>query len=462
MKEGKDRQNAAVFADEILGQTLSRALHRDQPVGCLNPEEMAALVDGRLQGEQRDRLMHHISACDRCYDIFILSAEMQEDMGKKRIVVFRPLALAASVLLVVLSIVIIYKSGISLKQEEPAYPSSETSGEFRPESMPKKAEAFKAAGDEEEVTTPSEEKPQPLAKQVTGKGADRRDESKYEETRRKRSGARGAKLEEPLQKEMKAKTATKATAEPLAEAVGEKKAAGREGEEKAEQRLQAPPPKAAQAAVGGTQEGEVLDSLDKDEPTWQEVDRLNLQQFPQRKYIPPKEQKHLFNEAINLTNKLGGELSEMQRQAHQKQDYSQIQNYQRRAGPFLNVVVQRGTNYVSPNITYFQQRSKPGSIEYRFYELARFGWYYHGTWYERGGNLAQTLRYLDTRKESEKVDPTDAKASKMGQQPGYPDKRLLGKWKKLQPRLSGIFREIADQTIEYLSQKSEPDKDERR
>jgi hypothetical protein len=373
--------------------------------------------------------MRHISACDRCYDTFILGVEIREDMGKKRNVVFRPLALAASVLLVVLSIVIIYKSGISPKKEELAYPAPETIEESRPESMPKKGEAaFKAAGDKEEVPPPAKARPQPRAKQVTGKETDSRDASKYGEDQAMRSRTRAVG--------------------------GTKKAAGREVEKRAGQRLKAPPPEAAQVAVGVTQEQKALHHLEEeaaeaegDDPTWQEVDRLNLRQFPHRQYIPPEQQKSLFNEAINLTHKLGGELSVTQKQARQKQDYRQLQNYQRRAGPYLNVVVQKDANYVSPNVGYFQQRSKPGSSEYRFYELARFGWYYKGTWYGGGDH-----------KETDRVDTTTAKTSDMAPQPQYSTRALLRKWQKLRPQLSGIFRQIADQTIEYLKGQSTQDR----
>lgn len=63
--------------DEILGSSLSHALgQKSNDEQCPVPEETAALIDGVLVGEERDKLLGHLAVCSRCREAFIIASEL--------------------------------------------------------------------------------------------------------------------------------------------------------------------------------------------------------------------------------------------------------------------------------------------------------------------------------------------------------------------------------------------------
>ncbi|MCP4221241.1 MAG: hypothetical protein GY765_41830 [bacterium] len=78
MKGIKDNNPSDGF-DETLGTALSRHLSRLDTGGCPEPGALAALVEGNLPEDEKDRLMKHVASCDTCYDTFILTGELQRD-----------------------------------------------------------------------------------------------------------------------------------------------------------------------------------------------------------------------------------------------------------------------------------------------------------------------------------------------------------------------------------------------
>lgn len=51
--------------------------------GCPADEELAAMVDGRLQGDAAEKLRDHFSSCGQCYDQWVLLWRMKNERGSK-------------------------------------------------------------------------------------------------------------------------------------------------------------------------------------------------------------------------------------------------------------------------------------------------------------------------------------------------------------------------------------------
>ncbi|MCP5051843.1 MAG: hypothetical protein GY940_32045 [bacterium] len=171
--------------DERLGRLLSNGLSNGEaPAGsCLTSGEIAALVEGNITGSQRDRMMKHLSACNSCYDIFLLAADLHEDenAGLVRKVgpgkFLKPLALAASVLIVVFSIYILYNP--------------------KGDSIPKTAEDlmnFAATSEEAETTTAGKRIPPTVYK---GGGAAKDGDSMDPVPKKKRASMDSRKFNTP-------------------------------------------------------------------------------------------------------------------------------------------------------------------------------------------------------------------------------------------------------------------------
>ncbi|MFA7059580.1 MAG: zf-HC2 domain-containing protein [Pedobacter sp.] len=87
MKTNPTNNDAAACTDRdtALGKSLSGALAKlthSEP--CPPIEELAAMKDGTLAGAERDRLLRHMSVCDRCREIFVMVHSLsQEDPVRK-------------------------------------------------------------------------------------------------------------------------------------------------------------------------------------------------------------------------------------------------------------------------------------------------------------------------------------------------------------------------------------------
>ncbi len=131
MSEYKDKSPAPPGLDEQLGRAITRHMAGDTESPCPSAEDIAAAVEGTLPPQEKNRLLEHISACDDCYDTFTLTSQLYLDSqpvkdiepepvvpmeapekkpGKSKLVYLKPLALAASLVVVVFSFYIYYKS----------------------------------------------------------------------------------------------------------------------------------------------------------------------------------------------------------------------------------------------------------------------------------------------------------------------------------------------------------------
>ncbi len=127
----KNKPKRQTTMDTQLAITLSRRIQQDEKGNCPEMEKISLLVEGRLTGEDRDTMMTHLSSCRDCYETFLLTTELYQKSQKvtngiRQPIRFRPLALAASALIVVVSLIVLYKTGSIEKSWSPLPEKSES------------------------------------------------------------------------------------------------------------------------------------------------------------------------------------------------------------------------------------------------------------------------------------------------------------------------------------------------
>ena len=114
MKKAKHQETVQ---DRNTARLLSEKLQSLTADECLPLEAIAQLVERKISGKQQDRMMSHIARCSNCYETFLLSSQIHskphpEIKTTEKPFFFRPLALAASVMVLVVSLVVVHTSGI--------------------------------------------------------------------------------------------------------------------------------------------------------------------------------------------------------------------------------------------------------------------------------------------------------------------------------------------------------------
>jgi len=485
MGKVKDKLPVLEAVDERFGDILSASLREaeDRTDQCPFPEDIAALVDGRITGQTRDDIMKHISSCDACCETFILAAELhteaitpgQAPKERSNIIFFRPLALAASILIVVISIYLFFKTDVpktsrqlletdestisrdaeqpqpivpkeappspakysmskaekgvppGLKKGTPASAGKGRLGDSRTKKADKKLEFydrkdhFKLAG--EKVKQKEEKK---AGRMQTKKNVPEEEALKLEGIR-ERTKRRGEppralqKAEKPPQtapKKMKA-------AAPVVE---------KEQVEQIQEKGQAVT--ASLETQTGIEDNEKLPALQKNR-AWSQANLINQQSQLVRTYTA-KELQEMFRNTIDLTKQLNQEYEKLMKKAQKTGDFTEINAFIRGVAPLIKIKASKNFSSIYPNIGYFLSMSVPGSLEHQFFSLARSGW----------------------------CEPkSGCYGMETGSEPGYRKKALqtvgrdkdisgdqLMQWKALQPKLSGVFQEVAQYTIENIKQ----------
>jgi hypothetical protein len=101
----KTAPSSAQRRDESLGRALSGTLSAEDAGACPPPEELAALCEGRLGDAARDALQRHLAVCERCYQVYTLTAELlpapKTASGRRWLWVPAALATAAALVLAI-------------------------------------------------------------------------------------------------------------------------------------------------------------------------------------------------------------------------------------------------------------------------------------------------------------------------------------------------------------------------
>jgi len=157
--------------------------------------------------------------------------------------------------------------------------------------------------------------------------------------------------------------------------------------------------------------------------------------------LPAKQLERLFRETLELSKKLKPQLDMINIQANRSQNFESLNRYVQQFEPAILVATQRDNAYLYPNIEYFLTRSAPNSLEYRFFKLARSGWC-------AAGGSCYSIKDIQVKALS-RIQVADSKELSRSPFLGAAVDRdeLLKQWQELTPQLSGVFKEIALQTI---------------
>jgi len=466
MKKDKNTSISLSSSDERLGTILSRGLAQSktgETGHCLEPESIAAVVDGTITGEERDRILKHVSACDTCYEMFLLASELQKEEESQqethKILWMKPLALAASVLIVIFSVYIFFRSEEIPKTSTELLEKSDALKESRGKLLQPAAEAPKSkmaiVKDKEEekiadhkpaglpleykrkkIETKAPGKPMPEPKRETTRDEDKPIEKKEADIR----FSEGIRIEREKQEEVKAPPMKKKGVDDDRFKMRAAKSKGI-GRKRAGEQY-----KKMEIGTQMAQKEEIQQSpylVDGQAvPVQYQAVQLNVvgQRFDN--YIPQKDLENLFKETIVLSQQLGKEFETVRKQAVKTNNLNEIDLYVNGLRPMITVKMVEGAANITPNVEWFFSKSSPQSIEHQFFSLARSGWCdTSGLCYEGVKGVRRQLKLnkkAQTREKGKLSESEDATRS------------LLVEWQALHPQLSGIFKEIADNTITHL------------
>lgn len=146
MSDSRNEYTGKYERDDLIGRLLARDISNAGVKGeCPAPEDIAAFIDNRLDGQHRMFVMGHLSSCKDCYDVFsetaksINEASPQSATGKRKALYYViPSAVAAAAML----LLIIKFSGKPMQPqqavvqqekplEKPSLPEDTQSGEIR-------------------------------------------------------------------------------------------------------------------------------------------------------------------------------------------------------------------------------------------------------------------------------------------------------------------------------------------
>jgi hypothetical protein len=160
-------------------------------------------------------------------------------------------------------------------------------------------------------------------------------------------------------------------------------------------------------------------------PLQQQAVVMNMEVQQIDRYVPRSELGNLFKETILLAQQMGQEFESLRKEAKKTNDPKKVDSYVKGLKPLLSVKIVDDKPYIFPNVDWFFSRSDPRSVEYQFFSLARSGWC------DISGFCYQFKK--------KRTDKTVVKSQ-------------LVQWQTLQPRLTGVYKEISANTITRLRQ----------
>lgn len=102
--------------EALLGHLTAQMPQREAASPCPDESLLAAVAEGKIRGVQRDEIFNHLADCNACRESYSLLRHLIiETPGRVR--VFRPMALAASLVLVLLTVYVLYNSGALRRHE---------------------------------------------------------------------------------------------------------------------------------------------------------------------------------------------------------------------------------------------------------------------------------------------------------------------------------------------------------
>lgn len=507
MKNNRDKSPVAEPEQELLGSILSAGLNDAGTAGCPDEESIATVVEGSVSPVQRDLLLKHISACDDCYETYLLTAELRQEeeialntevmtaeepeQRRVRRNTFFPakaLALAASILIAAVSVYVFYTGGSVPKTAEQLLfkesqeladsttaPAPVTIEESEEEPKEKRGKGdMEKAGPKPQQPLEKKKKLQPkpkmeLARKDTGKkwgkkSTVREKDGKgappekpafgYDKETATEPDSYKQTVEEARSRHLKASPADKispkkkTTQMPMTQTPlnltpsNEIVTATDESLKRSGDKRQAGQQRMKQASFESDSAGTAIPL-----PLVQmEQLKKRLQSFPN--YIPGTELRRLFQEARAITGRVRSLSARDSGIVTERQNARDFVAIARNAAPAFKAI--RGHSGVSLylNMDYFQSRSKPGSVDFQFFSLARAGWSSDGGAWSQGTRLSESASLAPVGSVGKKGNRQEGK-NETGLSPGA-RQRQLQQWNALLPQLPPEYRQLASTTIKYL------------
>lgn len=457
MKKSSENFRFARAGEVKIGLLLASFLKKTPQGACLQLEEIACLVDGKTRGRERDRVMTHLASCDRCYEVFLLTAEpgRGEIIPMKRTFFTPALRLAASFIIAVFSLFLIYKivfiPGAGQKQKPavmeksaaPAEPLAERShglgGDVREKNKeaagPPTAESEKK-GDLQTAAKKDffadERKPRREEEKIAGKT----DGMIFEKSGDKAAGGKKAapgvaaaaqEQDVGLVQDID-RQAEQQNMQNLQNVQNIKKNERFDREAAAQENQNLPDKIPQEQQLNETKQQTAAQQREKSSPPaaadpWAALESLQNKISRCEGHIPANEIEYLFKTVVVLSGELERELAGRRRQALDAGENRDDETRAAQLAPLMLVEISGDSRVVFPDVSYFYKKSLPGTTAHDFFNLALSGWC------DRRGCRGESANAAAT----------------------YDRKKLLEKWQRLRPQLGGIFLEIADQTIERLT-----------
>lgn len=174
MSDEKDKDVRLNNRDKMIGSFLSKEINKENvDTECPALEDIAAFIDGKLVGIEREKIMDHLSSCNECYEVFSETLKTQEQLSrqsksniKQKFYYFLPPVIAvAAVLLIIFKLPVtqnVLKQETVIERNKAEGIKQETKIVKNKESMPiEKTDQNIIVAKKEEVPTtpPKQEKP---------------------------------------------------------------------------------------------------------------------------------------------------------------------------------------------------------------------------------------------------------------------------------------------------------------
>lgn len=415
---------------------------------CLTPEEMAQLVEGTTTKTAKDNALKHLASCATCYDTYVLTQELykadreKNTVGlvakKKRLLPYRTMALAATVVIMVLSLYIFFTNSEipksarqvvapeeSMSTEKIALPSADLAPEPTPAPM---KEAKKEEPLTKRNTTPKVMADDGLRGAIETDHAKTKEQNENPPTTEIKQEPERLKntADENLSETTDDQEKTVDKTEPKGEAA---KKDSRTRNAYSARPIQQQPVNVAQNVMptqvnqprSGNEpknSGSVIGIPEKPaEKTGAGLEQIRNTIRAAQPYLKTTELMSLFADTLEFAKQLKEETT---------LSFAQVQE---RIQPMLHIVVVGQVREILPDITYFISISQPGSVAFRFFNLLLSGWCVQAGTCWGADNLVPAWEKKPVLKQE-----------------------LLPRWEELLPQLSGLFKEIAYNTIAHLKQ----------
>lgn len=171
---------------------------------------------------------------------------------------------------------------------------------------------------------------------------------------------------------------------------------------------------------------------------WTEIDSLNGELAGYPGSLSSRTLERSFGRAINILKNtlLGDEFERLREDAFTRNDFTKLDAAVARCRPAVDAFILGESNSFGVNVGFFLEKCESGDGASEFLMLAKDGFYIT----ECISGIASFPKWIErTESSCQGVVRKDAAAA------------YLERWKALFPRLTGLYRELASETVHALS-----------